>query len=208
MRVALVAALLHIHLHVHRFHGPSLDYGGLAAAAFASWIGLPGPGESLLIAAGILAAKGKLDLTETLLVAFVAALLGGILGWLIGLKAGRRFLEQPGPLLRFRRRALKRGDEVFKRYPAFAVLMTTSWMAGINRAETGVYMVWNAVGALIWTLGIGLGAYFAGPPIVDLVSDAGWLIVVGILGVVVIGVGLEIGWRRRRARKPEMDAGG
>ena len=97
---------------------------------------------------------------------------------------------------------------MFKRYPAFAVLMTTSWMAGINRAETGVYMVWNAVGALIWTLGIGLGAYFAGPPIVDLVSDAGWLIVVGILGVVVIGVGLEIGWRRRRARKPEMDAGG
>lgn len=205
MRVALVAAFLHI--HVHHFHGPSLDYGGLAAASFASWLGLPGPGEPLLILGGILAAKGKLDLTEVLLVAFVAAVLGGILGWLIGLKAGRRLLESPGPLLRLRQRALRRGDEVFERYPAFAIVMTTSWMAGINRARLGVYMLWNAVGAAIWTLGIGLGAYFAGPPIVDLVGDAGWLTVIGVVGVVISGVALELGWRRRRARPSETNAG-
>ncbi len=197
---ALIVAFLHLHLHVHlhRFHGPSLDYGGLAAAAFASWVGLPGPGEPLLIAAAILAAKGKLDLTETLVVAFAAAVAGGIVGWLIGLKAGRRLLERPGPFLRARHRALKRGDEVFARYPAWAIIMTTSWMAGINQARTGVYMLWNAVGALIWTLGIGLGGYFAGPPIVDLVGDAGWLTVIGLVGVVLTGLSLEFGWRRRR----------
>lgn len=195
-RAALYVAFLHI--HIHRFHGASLDYEGLALAAFASWVGLPGPGEPLLIAAGILSAKGKLDLTETLVVAFGAAVLGGIVGWLIGLKAGRRLLEAPGPLERFRRRALRRGDEVFARYPASAVMMTTSWMAGINRAPTSVFLVWNAVGAAVWTLGIGLGAYFAGPPIVELVGDAGWITVVGIVGVVASGVALELGWRRRR----------
>lgn len=205
-RAALYVAFLHI--HIHRFHGASLDYEGLALAAFASWVGLPGPGEPLLIAAGILSAKGKLDLTETLVVAFVAAVVGGIVGWLIGLKAGRKLLESPGPLLRFRRRALRRGDEVFARYPAFAVMMTTSWMAGINRAGPRVFMVWNAVGAAIWTLAIGLGAYFAGPPIVELVGDAGWITVVGIVGVVISGVALELGWRRRRRPGAEPRTGG
>jgi membrane protein DedA with SNARE-associated domain len=208
-RTVLLLAFLHLHLHVHlhRFHGPSLDYGGLAAAAFASWVGLPGPGEPLLIAAGILAAQGKLDLTETLLVAFAAAVAGGIVGWLIGMKAGRRLLERSGPFLRARQRALKRGDEVFVRYPAFAIIMTTSWMAGINQARTGPYMLWNAVGALIWTLGIGLGAFFAGPPIVDLVGDTGWITVVGVVGVVGTAVSLEFGWRRRRRSdsKPRPD---
>jgi membrane protein DedA with SNARE-associated domain len=207
--VLLVIAFLHIHLHVHRFHGAPLDYTGLAAAAFASWVGLPGPGEPLLIAAGILAAKGKLDLVETLLVAFGSAVLGGIVGWLLGLKAGRTLLERPGPLMRFRRRALRRGDEVFERYPAFAIVMTTSWMAGINQARTGPFMLWNAVGALIWTLGIGLGAYFAGPPIVDLVGDLGWITLIGVVGVVLGGVALELGRRRRRRRvgKPNMGRG-
>jgi membrane protein DedA with SNARE-associated domain len=198
--VVLAFLHLHLHLHLHRFHGPSLDYGGLAAAAFASWVGVPGPGEPLLIAAGILAAQGKLDLIETLVVAFGAAVAGGIVGWLIGLKAGRSLLERSGPFLRARRRALRRGDEVFQRYPAFAIIMTTSWMAGVNQARTGVYMLWNAVGALIWTLAIGLGGYFAGPPVVELVGDAGWLTVIGVVGVLLTGVSLELGWRRRRRR--------
>jgi membrane protein DedA with SNARE-associated domain len=196
-----------LHLHFHHFHGPPLDYEGLAAAAFASWVGLPGPGEPLLIAAGVLAAQGKLDLTETLVVAFVAAFLGGIVGWLIGMWMGRAILERPGPLLAWRKRALRRGEEVFERYPAFAVLMTTSWIAGINRADTGVFMLWNAVGAVIWTLGIGLGAYFAGPPIVDVVGDLGWITIVGVVGLVVVALGLEFGWRRRRTGRREEPSG-
>lgn len=199
--------LAFLHLHFHHFHGSSLDYEGLAAAAFASWVGLPGPGEPLLIAAGVLAAQGKLDLTETLVVAFVAALLGGIAGWLIGIWMGRAILERPGPLLDWRKRALRRGEEVFERYPAFAVLMTTSWIAGINRADTSVFMLWNAVGAAIWALSIGLGAYFVGPPIVDFVNDLGWITVVGVVGLVVAALALEFGWRRRRTGRREEPSG-
>jgi len=192
--------LLGLALHLHRFHGSSLDYATLAAGAFASWVGVPGPGEPLLIAAGVLAARHKLDLAELLLITFAAATLGGIAGWLIGLKAGRAILERPGPLERARRRALARGEEVFARWPAWAVLMTTSWIAGINRVGFGVYMIWNAVGAALWTLSIGLGAYFVGPPVVDLVNDAGWFTVVGIVTVAAAGLALEFGWRRRRGR--------
>lgn len=176
-----------------------LGYATLAAGVFASWVGLPGPGEPLLIAAGILAARNRLALGDALAVAFAAAVLGGIAGWLVGLKAGRFVFERPGPLHRFRLGLLARGEEVFARWPAVAVLMTTSWIAGILRVGPATYMVWNAVGAALWTAGIGLGAYFAGPPVVSFVQASGWLTVIGIAGLASAAVALELGRRRRRA---------
>src|SRR5205085_9867829 len=100
---------LGLSLH-HHFHGPPIDYAGLAAAAAASWIGLPGPGEPVLIAAGVFAAKHKLDIGEVLLVAWLAAMGGGIAGWLIGMKAGRVVLTTRGPCQRGRLKALEGGE--------------------------------------------------------------------------------------------------
>jgi membrane protein DedA with SNARE-associated domain len=175
-----------------------VDYLVLAAGAFASWVGVPGPGEPLLIAAGVLAAKGRLDIALVLAVAFVAATAGGILGWGIGLRAGRALILRRGPLMRLRHRAVDRGEQVFSRYPAAAVILTTSWIAGIHRVRTVPYMIWNAVGAAIWTLGVGLGAYFAGPAVVDVVNDVGWIPIVGVVLLVGAGVAIELGVRRRR----------
>ncbi len=195
----LVLALLHIHIH-HKFHGPPVDYLGLAAAAAASWVGLPGPGEPVLFAAGVLAAKHKLDLASVLVVAFVAANAGGIAGWLVGLKAGRAILSAPGPLRSFRLRALARGDEVFKRYVAIAIFLAPSFVAGIHGVRASVYLLWNAIWALLWTLAIGLGAYYAGPPILDVLSDLGLISVAGLVLLVLAGIALEIR-RRRRGRR-------
>jgi membrane protein DedA with SNARE-associated domain len=190
-------ALVHVHLH-HRFHGPPFDYAGLALAAAASWIGVPGPGEPVLIAAGLLAARHKLDIASVILVAFLAAAGGGVVGWLVGMKAGRRLLGAPGPLHKLRLSALARGDEVFKRYVAIAVIVAPTWVAGIHRVRPAVYLPLNVLGAVLWAAGIGLGAYFAGPPIEDLASDLGWAITVGIVLLVLAGVWLEL---RRRLRR-------
>lgn len=179
--------------------GLDVDYLTLAVGSFASWVGVPGPGEPLLIAAGILAAEHKLDLGAALGVAFGASVLGGVVGWMIGLKAGRLVLARPGPFHGARLRALARGEEVFARWPAVAVLLTTSWIAGVLRVGTSVYLVWNAVGAALWTLGIGLGAYFVGPPVVRLVDASGWLTVVGVTGLVAAATGVELARRRHRA---------
>lgn len=176
-----------------------VEYVGLAVGSFVSWLGLPGPGEPLLIAAGILAARHRLALEDVLVVAFAGAITGGIAGWLVGMAAGRRVLERPGPLYRARLRALERGEEVFARWPAAAVLLTFSWIAGIHRVRTGTYMLWNAVGAVTWTAGIGFGAYFVGPPVVDVVDDSGWISVIGVVGLVAAGVALEVTRRRRTA---------
>ena len=191
-------ALLHLHLH-HHIKGSTFGYVGLAAAAAASWVGVPGPGEPVLIAAGVLAAHNKLDIVSVILVAWVAASVGGTAGWLIGWKAGRAILTAPGPLLHLRLRAVERGEEVFDRYPVVAILVCPSWVAGIHRVGPVLFNVVDVLSALAWAAGIGLGAYFAGPAIIDAVQDLGVATAVGV----VILVGLAVFWevRRRRARR-------
>jgi membrane protein DedA with SNARE-associated domain len=201
----LIFLAIHLHLHLIR-HGvpaPSIDYAALAIAAFASWAGLPGPGEPLLIAAAIIASKHKLDIKPVLAWAFVGASLGGIAGWLAGLYAGRAVLTAPGPLLKLRLRAVERGEEVFERWTVIAILLTPAWVAGINRVGTVIYLVVNEVTALIWAVGIGVGAYYAGPPVLDIFADFGWVSVAGLVLLVAAGVGLEVTRRRRRgSREP------
>jgi membrane protein DedA with SNARE-associated domain len=184
---------------IHHLHGAPIDYLGLAAAAAASWVGVPGPGEPVLVAAGLLAAKHDLSIGGVLVVAWVAATAGGVAGWLAGLLAGRRLVTARGPLRALRLRALERGEEVFGRYAAVAILLTPSWIAGINRVRPAIYLPVNAVAAAAWAAGIGLGAYYVGPTVLDFVNDLG--LVAGIaLGVGVVGVALGEVLRRRRRR--------
>jgi membrane protein DedA with SNARE-associated domain len=196
-RAAVTLAVLHIGLH-HTFHGPPFDYASLAAAAAASWIGLPGPGEPLLIYAGVLAAEHRLDIVGVVIVAWVAAALGGVVGWLIGLKAGRAVLTAPGPLRSLRVGAVRRGERVFQRYPVVAIVLTPAWVAGINHVNATVYQLTNIISSAIWAAGLGFGAYLVGPPVVDFFDDLGVVSVVATVALVVGVVGFEL---RRRARR-------
>lgn len=202
-------ALLHIHLYLHhRFHGPPFDYAGLALAAAASWIGLPGPGEPVLIAAGFLAARHNLDILSVVFVAFLAAAAGGLAGWLLGRWAGRAVLTAPGPLLAARLWAVRRGDAAFERYTVLAILIAPSWAAGINGVPASIYVVVNLISAALWAAGLGFGAYFIGPPVIDVVSDLG-SIAEAVLAIAVVAGAIEglRRWlrRRRRRRAGEVD---
>jgi membrane protein DedA with SNARE-associated domain len=200
--LVLVLALLHVHLTHHPLKGPPFDYVGLAAASAASWVGVPGPGEPLLIAAGILAANHKLDIVSVLLVAFGAASVGGIVGWLFGMKFGRAVLTARGPFRSFRAKALEKGDDTFRRFTVIAVFLAPTWLAGIHRVRPAVYVPLNLLGAALWAVGIGLGAYYVGAPIVEVVGDLGWVAGGGLVALVLIVVWAEL-WRRRRRRAAE-----
>jgi membrane protein DedA with SNARE-associated domain len=181
------------------FHHANIDYAALALGAFASWAGLPGPGEPLLIAAAIVAGQHKLDITPVLVWAWVGAVLGGIAGWLAGRHLGRTVMTAPGPLRRLRLKAVERGEEVFERLTVIAILLTPAWVAGIHRVRTGVYLITNALSSLAWAVGIGLGAYYAGPPVLEVLGDIGTASLVGLGLLVVAGIGFEVARRRRRA---------
>src|SRR2546421_303040 len=82
-----------------------------------------------LAAAGVLAASGRLDLAEVVSVAFVGAAVGGVVGWLIGMKLGHSVFGGPGPLRRTRLRVLAVGERFYDRYGVLAVFFTPSWLA-------------------------------------------------------------------------------
>lgn len=174
------------------------SYTGLGLAVLVGWIGVPGTGEVALVAAAVVASRGRLDIVLVLVLAWSGAILGGVVGWVIGLKGGRPLVLGPGPLRRARRRALAAGERVFARRPLLAVYVAPAWMAGVNRMRPAVYLPANLVAALAWTLLVGLGGYFAGRPVLDAVGDLGTVGLLLLGALVVAGV---VGDRvRRRAR--------
>lgn len=191
-----------LHLFHHKIASRAqIDYFALALGAFASWVGLPGPGEPLLIAAAIVAAKHKLDIKPVLIWAFVGATTGGIIGWWVGWVAGRTVMTAPGPLRRLRLRAVERGEEVFQRLTVIAILLAPSWVAGIHRVGPVIYNVTNLLSAVVWAVGIGLAAFYVGPPVLDVIADVGWITAIGLGLLVLVGVGIEVVRRRRRTRQ-------
>jgi membrane protein DedA with SNARE-associated domain len=198
-----VPVLLFLGMHVaRRLRNRSIGYMAIGLAAFASWAGLPGPGEAGLIAGAAYAARHRLDIVDLELVACSGAFVGGIVGFVLGVKFGARLAERPGPLLGARRRSLKAGERFYERFGPVAVLLTPSWVAGIHRVKTVPFIVFNLIAAVAWTALYGLTTYFAGPKVAEYFGDVGkWAtaaIVVAAVGLAALAV-----VRRRRKRAAE-----
>lgn len=176
-----------VHQHLH---GAPFDYLGVMAAALVNWLGVPGPGEPVLGAAGVWASRGKLDVIELLILAWIAATVGGTAGWLLGQKGGRPVWTARGPFQPARLRALVRGERIFDRYGLVAIYFAPSWVAGIHGVPARYFLPANAFCAAIWTLLVGLGAYLLGPAVTDVIGELGSIggVALGLLllaGVVV-----------------------
>jgi membrane protein DedA with SNARE-associated domain len=184
----------------HRFRAAGADYVGVFLAAGVSWLAVPGPGEAALIAAGISAAHGHLDLAAVVALAWAGASVGGTLGWLIARKGGRGLVTAPGPLHHLRLALLARGDRFYERYGPIAVLFTPSWIAGIHHMRWSRFVPANALAALLWAAGIGVSADLVGPSIADDVADAGTAGGALICALGVTAVVLVI--RRKRQGRP------
>ncbi len=181
-----LAAIAALPIHIHP-KGPGIDYVGVLVASLASWAGLPGPGEAALVAAAISAGQHHLDIVAILLVAWIGATAGGMAGWIVGVRAGRGVMTAPGPLQRLRLAIIVKGDRFYERYGLVAVLLTPSWVAGIHNMRISRYGPINLASALVWALAWGLLAYFIGPSITDVLSDAGtarWFILAGAVASV------------------------
>jgi membrane protein DedA with SNARE-associated domain len=185
------------HFH-HHLHGPSLGYLGIGLAAAASWAGIPGPGETALIAGGILAARERLDLAELLVVAWLGAMVGGIAGWALGRRTGRPLLTARGPLHRQRMAAMVRGERFFARFGVLAVYFAPSWVAGSTGLGAPRFIVANAIAALIWVCLVGVGAYAVGPAIADVVGDIGLIGPIAVGALAVAGIAYTLTRRPRR----------
>jgi membrane-associated protein len=180
-----------------------LGYPALGGLVAAESMGVPVPGETALIAAGILAHDGKLQIELVIMIAAFGAIAGDNLGYLIGRKGGRVLLEKDGPLLKHRMAVLAKGEPFFARHGPKAVFLgrwvaglriAAAWLAGINRMHWRTFFFWNALGGVAWATSVGLASYFLGHIVEKIIKDAG-LIGIGVVVVAVVGFFI---WRRRR----------
>jgi membrane protein DedA with SNARE-associated domain len=89
----LVLGLVHQYQEVG---SPMAKYRDLAVGSGASWFGLPGPAEALLVAAGVLAAERQLDLVWVVALSWLGAIGGAIAGWLMVSPSAGAFSSRRG----------------------------------------------------------------------------------------------------------------
>jgi membrane protein DedA with SNARE-associated domain len=91
----------------------SYEYIVLFALVVTMGIGLPVLGDASLIAAGMLAGEGRLNVGVVLATATVAWMLGSLVGYELGVRRGRSLLEHPGRLEKMRLKLLAKGNHAF-----------------------------------------------------------------------------------------------
>ncbi|HEX3805870.1 MAG TPA: DedA family protein [Gaiellaceae bacterium] len=190
-----------------------LDYGLvlLFLVVLLESAGLPFlPGELALIGAALLAQPGKhhFSIVAVIAVAASAGVLGYVVGYWLGRLGGRRLVERWEPVARHARNALPPSERFFQRHGSktvfigrFVVLLraTAAWMAGITHMRWWPFLAWNIAGAVVWAVGYGLLAYYAGRAVVDAIDRYSVYAVVAIVVLVVVGwLGTRL-WRRRFA---------
>lgn len=147
-------------------------------------MGLPLPGESLLIAAAIYAATtGNLTIEYLVLAAAIGAIMGDNFGFAIGHKLGRPALERYGPKIGLTVARQRLGQYLFFKHGGsvvffgrFVAFMRTfvALLAGAGRMDWRRFLLWNALGGIAWTSLYGFGAYALGNQAHILAGPFGW----------------------------------
>ncbi len=168
-----------------------MGYPGIAAIVGLESAGIPLPGETTLLAASYLAATGHLSLPLVIGSAALGAVVGDSLGYAIGRKGGRRFLERRGKWLGVTPEKLAKADRYFARHGAKTVFfgrfvaflrILAGPLAGASKMPYRHFLAANVTGAVTWAATMGTLAYFFGKPVAAFLSSMG----VWALGAIVV----------------------
>ena len=154
------------------------------------------PGDSLLVVAGIYAAKGDINLALLSAILVPAAVLGNGIAYYLGKTAGPRLFSRSNSTF-FKPEYAHKAHEFYERYGASAIVIArfvpivrtfVPVIAGIAEMPYSRFLVFNVIGAVAWILSMGLGGYFLG----DFASAHGFPLEKHIEKVIVVVVFLSI----------------
>jgi membrane protein DedA with SNARE-associated domain len=171
--------------------------------------GVPFPGEGLLLAAAAWAAARHHSIALVILFGFLGATVGADIGYLVGFRGGRPFVERFGSMLRIRPEHIASSELFFARHGDRAVLASRfvlglrtwgSMLAGMSHMPFWRFQFFSALGGLAWAVLIGLAGYFLGSnlqlieTIIRALGVGGLLIVTAIVVIALVA-------RRRASRQ-------
>jgi len=150
--------------------------GGLAAITIIVFtetgllIGFFLPGDSLLVTAGIFAARGDLNIVTLNIVLSLAAIIGDAVGYTIGKRTGPKIFTREDSLL-FRRKHILTAKEFYEKYGGFTIVIArfvpivrtfAPVVAGVAGMQYRRFAMYNVVGAVFWVMSTTLAGYFLG----------------------------------------------
>ena len=162
------------------------------------------PGDSLLFAAGALAATGALSAPWLFVLLFVAAVLGDTANYWIGHAVGPRAFS--GHIRFLKKEHLDRTQQFYVRHGGKTIFLArfvpiirtfAPFVAGVGRMAYGRFIFYNIFGGLVWTGLFIFGGYAFGN--VSLVKRHFSLVVLAIIVLSLIPIGIEVlqQWRRK-----------
>ena len=172
------------------------------------------PGDSLLFAAGALAASGALDVRVLLVLLVAAAVAGDAVNYSIGRAVGTRIIRKAESDPRWRRwinpAHVAKAHEFFERHGGKAIVLArfmpivrtfVPFVAGAAEMTYPSFAFYNVIGGVVWVaICVGAGYVFGNVPIV---KENFTLVALGIVAVSLLPMVIEY-LRHRRTRKSEV----
>ncbi len=146
-------------------------YLGLFVFVGVESLGIPLPGETALVTAAAFAAMGHLSIYLVIATAAAAAIVGDNSGYWIGRKGGIRLVRRYGRILHVREREMERAHTFFERHGAKAVFfgrfiaLLRMWapvLAGVSAMQYRLFVPYNALGGMLWSVLLGTLGYVFG----------------------------------------------
>src|SRR5205823_571957 len=165
-------------------------YGYLAVFIFVAIesAGIPFPGETMLLIAAIDAGRThQLSIVLVIVAAASGAIIGDNIGFFVGREGGYRVLRRYGRYIGFNERRLKVGIYMFRRHGGKVVFfgrfvaVLRAWaafLAGVNRMKWSHFLLFNALGGIVWATLYGLGGYLLGKNIDRFTGPLGTITIV------------------------------
>jgi len=139
--------------------GEVASYVVLFALVVLGGAGVPMIGTAAVTAAAILASQGTLSIDGVIAVACAGAVLGGVLGYWVGLHWGVELMEHPGRGQERRRKMLDEGHALYERWGWLACFFIPCFVAGICRMRFAVFLLFNTIAAVLYQFATALPAY-------------------------------------------------
>ena len=146
------------------------------------------PGDSLLITAGLFAARGDFDYAMLLLALIPAAIIGNATGYYIGHRTGMTLYNRPDSLL-FRREHLRMTHEYYEKHGGKTIILAqfipilrtfAPVVAGVGEMGYRQFASYNVVGAILWVGSMVTAGYMLGNAIPNIESRIHYVVAVVI----------------------------
>ena len=179
--------------------------GVMAYLETGAFVGLVAPGETVVIAGGVIAGQGEIDLLPLIGLVWICAVLGDTTSFYLGRRLGRRFLERHGPRLKITPERLTSVEGYFDRHGGKTILIgrfiglvraLAPFIAGTSGLTFRRFIPYSIVGTGLWaTTFCVLGYVFwrSFDQVAHLAGQAifGFGVTVGVI------VGIVVAYRRR-----------